>query len=56
MSVVDDLVQCSIMAGVPISRLYPGEAAIENLLLVAVTETNTHDDFVALITGLREVL
>ena len=55
-SVVDDLVQCSIMAGVPVSRLYPGEAAIENLLLVAVTETNTHDDFVALITGLREVL
>ena len=55
-SVVDDLVQCSIMAGVPVSRLYPGEAAIENLLLVAVTETNTHDDFVSLISGLREVL
>jgi len=55
-SVVDDLVQFGIMAGVPVSRLYPDDATMKNLLLVAVTETNTDDDFVALIGGLREVL
>ena len=55
-SVVDDLLQFGIMAGVPVSRLYPGDPTMKNLLLVAVTETNTHDDFVALVSGLREVL
>jgi len=55
-SVVDDLIQFGIMAGVPVSRLYPDDATMKNLLLVAVTETNTDDDFVALIGGLREVL
>ena len=55
-AVVDDLVRRGIMAGVLVSRLYPGDTAMENLLLVAVTETNSDDDFLALINGLREVL
>ena len=54
--VVDDLVRLGIMAGVPVSRLYPGDPAMGNLLLVAVTETNSDDDVFALINGLREVL
>ena len=55
-AVVDDLVRRGIMAGVPVSRLYPDDPTMENLLLVAVTETNSDDDVVALINGLREVL
>ena len=54
--VVDDLAAGGILAGVPVSRLYPGEKELEDLLLVAVTETNTEADMDALATGLRKVL
>ncbi len=55
-AVVHELVDRGIMAGVPVSRLYPDDPTLANLLLVATTETNTDDDIAALVSGLREVL
>ncbi len=54
--VVDRLAQKRILAGVPVSRLLPGDAALANLLLVAATETNTDADMDALVAALREDL
>lgn len=45
----------NILAGVPASRLLPGQG-FDHDLIIAVTETNTHDDFAALDAGLREAL
>lgn len=42
-----------VLAGVPASRLWPGVDALENILLVAVTETNTDEDLDALIQTLE---
>ena len=53
---VERLAGRGVLGGVPLSRLYPGDSAIENLLLVAVTETNTDDDFDALVTALGDAL
>jgi glycine dehydrogenase subunit 1 len=50
--VVDALAAKGVLAGVPASRL-GGE---DNLLIVAVTETATDDDFAALEAGLKEQL
>ena len=54
--VVDQLAAQGILAGVPASRLYPGEAELENLLILAVTETVTPDDMDRLAGALEEVL
>ncbi len=54
--VVEALAGRGVLAGVPVSRLLPGEAAAEPLLLVAATETVSEDDMAALETALREVL
>lgn len=54
--VVEALARRGVLAGVPASRLWPGRREMENLLLVAVTETVTEDDMAALAAGLREVL
>jgi glycine dehydrogenase subunit 1 len=53
---VEDLAQRRILGGVPVSRLWPGRPELENLLLVAATETVTDDDMAALETALKEVL
>ena len=53
--IVDRLAGQGILAGVPLSRLLPGFAGGEDLLLVAVTETATDDDMARLCQGLREV-
>ena len=45
-----------ILAGVPVSRLLPGDASLANLLLVAATEINTDQDMDALAGALREDL
>lgn len=45
-----------VLAGVSLGRLYPGEGALENGLVVAVTETVTDEDIEALATALQEVL
>jgi glycine cleavage system P protein (glycine dehydrogenase) subunit 1 len=55
-SVVDALAARGILAGVPVSRLYPKDAALADLLLVAATETNTDADMDALVGALKEIL
>jgi glycine dehydrogenase subunit 1 len=50
--VVDELAKRSILAGVPVSRLYPDEPSLAHLLLVAVTELTTDDDMAALVQAL----
>ncbi len=54
--VVDALAGKGILGGVPASRLYPGRDELENLLLMAVTETNSEAEMDILIGGLKEVL
>ena len=49
---VERLAADGILAGVPASRLYPG-AGLDDLLLVAVTETADDDDIAALAEALR---
>ena len=53
-SVVDRLAQTPILAGVPVSRLYPKDPAMENLLLVAVTECNTDNEMDVMLHALQE--
>ncbi len=55
-SVVEELAGRGILAGVPASRLWPGEATLDNLLIVAATELTTEADSDALAAGLEEVL
>jgi len=45
-----------VLGGVPVSRLYPNDAALKNLLLVAATETVSDDDIAAYEAALKEVL
>ncbi len=54
--VVDKLAARGVLAGIPLSRLYPGEAGLADLLLVAATETVTDDDIDRLAAGLTEGL
>ncbi|GHF30029.1 putative glycine dehydrogenase (decarboxylating) subunit 1 [Kordiimonas sediminis] len=53
--IVEKLADKDILAGVPASRLYPG-AGMDDLLIIAATETVLEDDIAALATGLKEVL
>ncbi|MBA4047346.1 MAG: aminomethyl-transferring glycine dehydrogenase [Sphingomonas sp.] len=54
--VVRTLADRRILAGVSLGRLYPGVAALDHGLVVAVTETTTADDIETLATALQEVL
>ncbi|WP_417317058.1 aminomethyl-transferring glycine dehydrogenase subunit GcvPA [Emcibacter sp.] len=54
--VVEKLVDQGVIAGLPVSRLYPGKKELENLLLVAVTETVSENDMYALYYELKEAL
>ncbi len=54
--VVENLAGRGILGGVPASRLYPAEANLADLLIVAATELNTDEDGERLVSGLREVL
>lgn len=54
--VVRTLADRGILAGVSLGRLYPGEDALANGLVVAVTETTTDEDVEALAAALTEVL
>ena len=53
---VDQLAAKGVIAGVPASRLMPHEKSAGNLLIIAVTETATDDDFAAFEHALKEVL
>jgi glycine dehydrogenase subunit 1 len=54
--VVRDLAGRGILGGVSLGRLYPGEAALEDGLIVAVTETATGEDIRTFAAALGEVL
>tara|TARA_Y100001958_G_C21211645_1_gene537325 strand:+ start:534 stop:1877 length:1344 start_codon:yes stop_codon:yes gene_type:complete len=54
-SIVDALAEKNVLGGVPVSRLAPN-AGLDDLLLVAATETNCEDDIAAFQTALQEVL
>ena len=45
-----------ILAGVSLGRLYPGEDALANGLVVAVTETTSAEDVETLAAALQEIL
>ena len=55
-AVVEKLAERGILGGVPVSRLIPDDPAMENLLLVAVTETCADTDIDQLVSALKEVL
>ena len=54
--VVRDLADKGILAGVSLGRLYPGEDALANGLVVAVTETTTAEDVETFASALEEAL
>ena len=54
--VVRALADKHILAGVSLGRLYPGEDALANGLVVAVTETTTAEDVETLASALEEAL
>jgi glycine dehydrogenase subunit 1 len=54
--VVRTLADRGILAGVSLGRLYPGEGALANGLVVAVTETTSAEDVETLATALQEIL
>jgi glycine dehydrogenase subunit 1 len=54
-SVIDRMAAQGVLAGVPLSRLWPGRG-LEDLLLVASTEVTTDEDRAAFIKALRGAL
>ncbi|MBV9077341.1 MAG: glycine dehydrogenase, partial [Methylobacteriaceae bacterium] len=52
---VEALAAEGILAGVPVSRLLPGQG-LDDLLLVASTEVNTDEDRAALVSALAETI
>jgi glycine dehydrogenase subunit 1 len=54
--IVRTLAAQGVLGGVSLGRLYPGVAALENGLVVAVTETTTVEDIEVLATSLQEIL
>jgi glycine dehydrogenase subunit 1 len=54
--VVEALAARGILAGIPVSRLYPDRPELADLLLVAATETVTEADINRLAQGLAEAL
>jgi glycine dehydrogenase subunit 1 len=53
---VHALVERGVLGGVSLGRLYPGVEALQNGLVVAVTETATDEDIDALEASLKEVV
>jgi glycine cleavage system P protein (glycine dehydrogenase) subunit 1 len=54
--VVDALVDRNVMAGVPVSRLFPERNDFDDLLIVAATETNTPADIDLYTESLKNIL
>ena len=52
---VHAIVEKGVLGGVSLGRLYPGAEALENGLVIAVTETATDEDIGALEAALKEV-
>ena len=55
-AVVDALADRGVLGGLPANRLTPGDASLENVLIVASTEVNTDDDRAQYVAALKEVL
>jgi glycine dehydrogenase subunit 1 len=55
-AVVEQLAARNILGGVPMSRLIAGKPELNNLLLVAATETTTDDQIEALAAALEDIL
>src|SRR5438874_1815926 len=53
---VHAMVEKSVLGGVSLGRLYPGVEALENGLVIAVTETATDEDIDSLEAALKEVV
>jgi glycine dehydrogenase subunit 1 len=53
---VHAMVERGVLGGVSLGRLYPGAEALQNGLVVAVTETATEEDIDAFEAALKEVL
>ena len=51
---VRTMADARVLGGVSLGRLYPGDDALANGLLIAVTETTTRDDVEALASALEE--
>jgi glycine dehydrogenase subunit 1 len=51
--VVDALAAKGVLAGVPASRLFPEDKSLDNVLILAATETVMDEDVTALIDGLK---
>ncbi|HET9145498.1 MAG TPA: glycine dehydrogenase, partial [Sphingomicrobium sp.] len=54
--VVHSLVERGVLGGVSLGRLYPDVDALQNGLVVAVTETVTDEDIAAFEAALKEVV
>jgi glycine dehydrogenase subunit 1 len=54
--VIRKLAEKGVLGGISLGRLYPGDAALEKGMIVAVTETPTDADFDAFEDALDEVL
>jgi glycine dehydrogenase subunit 1 len=54
--IVEAMEEHGILAGVPASRLYPHNKDMENILLVAATETNSEEDIEDYAEAMKEVL
>jgi len=55
-TVIDALVDRGVIGGVPASRLWSANAALQDLIVVAATEMTTPNDFAAYKAALQEVL
>jgi glycine dehydrogenase subunit 1 len=55
-AVVEAMARQGVLAGVPVSRLIPGDPAMAGLLLVASTEVNTDADRAAFVAALTAAL
>ena len=54
--VVEALAARRILGGLPVARLIPNDPSVENLLLLAATETATEAGMDPLVAALKEVL
>ena len=55
-SIVEEMANKGVLAGVPVKRLIPDDIDMENMLIVAATELTTNSDIEKFVTCLRETL
>jgi glycine cleavage system P protein (glycine dehydrogenase) subunit 1 len=56
LEVIDELADKGVLGGVRVSRLWPGQSDLDDLIVVASTEVNTDEDRAAYASALKEVL